>query len=129
MKYLKKRGNVFYYRRAVPTNLRKAIGRDEFVVSLKTTREIEAIKRFPSIHAQCEALFQSYRLDPKKAEKDYLTTLKAIAEAIGIPYASAASKITLSDSEKLRDFEKAVEKWVRLGKPTNKMFSAIWRGR
>jgi len=32
MKHVKKRGNVYYYRRAVPTDLREAIGRNEFVV-------------------------------------------------------------------------------------------------
>ena len=126
MKYLKKRGNTFYYRHAVPTELRGAIGRNEFVVSLKTPNELEAIKRYPDINAQCEALFQSYRSDPLKAKKDYLNTLKAIAKTIGRTYASAASKNTLSDSEKLKDFEEASKEWVRLGKPTDNRFSALF---
>ena len=126
MKYLKKRGNVYYYRHAIPTELRDAIGRKEFVVSLKTDDELEAIKRFPEIHTQCEALFQSYSSDTLLAEKDYLGKLKAIANSIGRTYASAASKTSLTDSEKLKDFEELSKEWVRLGKPADKRFSALF---
>ena len=55
MKHVKKRGNVYYYRRAVPTDLREAIGRNEFVVSLKTTNELEAIVIGPHqlVYVEC----------------------------------------------------------------------------
>ena len=126
MKHVKKRGNVYYYRRAVPTDLREAIGRNEFVVSLKTTNELEAIDLYSKVHSQCEALFRSYRSDPLKAQKDYLKSLKEIASSIGRTYASAASKSKLSDADSLSDFEDLAKEWVRLGKPTDKRFSALF---
>ena len=61
MRYLKqKTSGVFYYRRAVPTEFRKSLGKKECVFSLKTKDKHVALERYVAADRQTEALFHSY---------------------------------------------------------------------
>ncbi len=93
MKYLKqKTSGVFYYRRAVPTELRDIIGKKEYGFSLKTKDKHIALERYVAADKQAEALFNSYSVDAQKSEKDRVAALQAISQAFGQSYVSAASK-------------------------------------
>ena len=76
MKYLKqKTSGVFYYRRAVPTELRDIIGKKEYGFSLKTKDKHIALERYVAADKQAEALFSSYSVDAQKSEKGRVAAL------------------------------------------------------
>ncbi len=53
--------SVFYIRRAVPHDLREALGRTEYLKSLRTKDPREAKERFADAWAECEATFARAR--------------------------------------------------------------------
>lgn len=61
-KYVKKRGNVYWFRRRVEEQLIPLIGRGEFMESLRTVDPIEARKLAAFRNAEVEALFAQARL-------------------------------------------------------------------
>jgi len=63
MKYLKQKASgVFYYRRAVPTELRQILGKKEYGFSLKTKDRHVALERYVAADKQADTLFgSSYR--------------------------------------------------------------------
>ena len=56
--YVKKRGNVYWFRRRVPDELVPTLGRAEFVESLKTTDLAQARTRAAFRNAEIEVLFE-----------------------------------------------------------------------
>lgn len=67
--YVKKRGNVYWFRRRVPDELVPTLGRSEFVESLKTTDLAKARTLAAFRNAEVEALFEKTRYEAqKKAE-------------------------------------------------------------
>lgn len=82
--YLKKRGNVYWFRRRVPAELVPTLGREHFVESLKTTELAQAKTRAAFRNAEVEALFEKARgevrhdaevhlaLPPNQAEQQYI---------------------------------------------------------
>ncbi|MEQ7156550.1 site-specific integrase [Brevundimonas aurifodinae] len=59
--HLQRRKYAFYYRRAVPAELRPALNRAEFVVSLKTLSFAEAKRRYAELHAEVERQLERAR--------------------------------------------------------------------
>ena len=53
---------ILYFRRAVPADLRSAVGRREIKISLDTKDPIEARLRFFRASLECEQLFREARL-------------------------------------------------------------------
>lgn len=67
--YVKKRGNVYWFRRRVPDELVPTLGRAEFVESLKTTDLAQARTRAAFRNAEIEVLFEKARYEvQRKAE-------------------------------------------------------------
>lgn len=65
VRYLQRRGGSWRYRRKVPSKLRPIIGKREILIPLGTT-EVEALRRYPSVHTDAERLLkQAARNQPR----------------------------------------------------------------
>ncbi|MBL0920242.1 MAG: hypothetical protein IBJ14_16185 [Hydrogenophaga sp.] len=71
--YVKRRGNVYWFRRRVPDDLIPLVGRGEFMESLKTTELDVARTRAAYRNAEVEAVFEKARYDLKRQSGTVLT--------------------------------------------------------
>lgn len=71
--YVKRRGNVYWFRRRVPEELIPSVGRAEFMESLKTTVLDVARTRAAYRNAEVEAVFEKARYDLKRMSVTALT--------------------------------------------------------
>lgn len=98
----------YRYRRRVPGELIKLIGKREFSISLRTTDQRVAMERYERVHKDVEADIAAARaIDP--ADANYRATLQTLRKHdLAIPTQKSLSPVTFeADPEKFREFTNA----------------------
>ena len=91
MKYLKtKKNGYFKHRRAVPTELRDAMGKREVGESLKTEDRSVAAERYAAVDRRWTAIIESHRSLSDEVSSQHLESLKKITDKLGVAYVAAS---------------------------------------
>lgn len=99
--YVKRRGNVYWFRRRVPEELIPLVGRAEFMESLRTSDLAMARTRAAYRNAEVEALFEKARYDHKRQAGTVLVVTPTPEEQQYIRDAVRALILEQDDTQRL----------------------------
>lgn len=99
--YIKRRGNVYWFRRRVPEELIPLVGRVEFAESLRTSDLAMARTRAAYRNAEVEALFEKARYDHKRQAGTVLVVMPTPEEQQYIREAVRALILEEDDTQRL----------------------------
>lgn len=99
--YVKRRGNVYWFRRRVPEELIPLVGRAEFMESLRTSDLAMARTRAAYRNAEVEALFEKARYDHKRQAGTVLVVMPTPEEQQYIRDAVRALLLEEDDTQRL----------------------------
>lgn len=99
--YVKRRGNVYWFRRRVPEELIPLVGRAEFMESLRTSDLAMARTRAAYRNAEVEALFEKARYDHKRHAGTVLVVIPTPEEQQYIREAVRALILEEDDTQRL----------------------------